>query len=260
MPAIYKTGIVLSGGGARGFSHLGVLQALNEAGIFPDAISGVSSGAIAGVFYADGYKPVEILNLLSGNKRLDYMSFAMPNYGLMEMTGLLKILSRYLTARSFEELKIPLFVAATNLNYGKITYFSSGDLINVIVASSSIPVLFKPTIINSLEYVDGGVIDNLPIHPLSRKCETLIGSHVNPIGYVKKFSSMIAIAERTFYLSVASHILEKSKRFDLFIDPNELINFDLLDPAKGNEIYEIGYKETKKKLKIVSKKRIFVTI
>jgi NTE family protein len=101
MPAIYKTGIVLSGGGVRGFSHLGVLQALNEADIFPDVISGVSSGAIAGVFYADGYKPVEILKLLAGNKRLDYMSFGMPNYGLMEMTGLLKILTRYLTARTF---------------------------------------------------------------------------------------------------------------------------------------------------------------
>ena len=59
MPAKYKTGIVLSGGGTRGFSHLGVLQALNEAGVYPDVISGVSAGSIAGAFYADGYKSAD---------------------------------------------------------------------------------------------------------------------------------------------------------------------------------------------------------
>jgi len=179
----------------------------------------------------------------------------MPNYGLLEMTGLIKILSRYIKARSFEELKIPLLVAATNLNAGSVTYFSSGDLINTIVASSSIPVLFKPTIINDQEYVDGGVMDNLPVGPLLRKCELLIGSHVNPIGYIEKFSSMIAIAKRAFYLSVASHLSDKSKKFDLFIDPPELKKFELLDPTKGNEIFEVGYKETKKILKAFLKKK-----
>ncbi len=87
---MFQTGIVLSGGGARGFSHLGVLQALNEAGIFPDCISGASAGSIAGVFYADGYSPVETLHILSKNKRLDYLSFAIPKDGLLEMNGMQK--------------------------------------------------------------------------------------------------------------------------------------------------------------------------
>ncbi|NLV19747.1 MAG: hypothetical protein GXY51_09725, partial [Bacteroidetes bacterium] len=60
----YRTGLVLSGGGARGFAHLGVLQALNEAGIYPDIISGASAGALAGVMYCDGYKPKEILKIM----------------------------------------------------------------------------------------------------------------------------------------------------------------------------------------------------
>ncbi len=249
MAVKYKTGIVLSGGGARGFSHLGVLQALNEAGIYPDIISGVSAGAIVGVFYADGYKPTDILKILNGNKRLDYLSFSIPKDGLMEMTGLIKILNRYLHARIFEDLKIPLIVPATDLNNGKINYFSSGELINIIVASSSIPVLFKPVIIDKIEYLDGGIMDNFPVQPLYQKCETLIGSHANPVGYVKKFNNMFSIAERTFHLSVASHVIDKKNELDLFIDPPVLHKFNILDPAKGNEIFEIGYNEAKKKLK-----------
>ena len=171
MSAEYKTGIILSGGGARGFSHLGVLQALNEAGVYPDILSAASAGAIVGVFYSDGYKPLEILKLLAGNKRLDYFGFVVPKDGLMEMTGLRKILNRYLNARKFEDLKVPLIITATDLNHGKPTYFSNGELLNVIVASASIPVLFKPVIINNIEYLDGGIMDNFPVRPLLNKCE-----------------------------------------------------------------------------------------
>ena len=254
MPVKYKTGIVLSGGGARGFSHLGVLQALNEAGIFPDIISSVSSGAIAGVFYADGYKPQQILKILNGNNRLDYLGFVLPKEGLMEMTGLTKILTKYLCARKFEDLKLPMYVAATDLNNGQIKYFSEGELINRIVASSSIPVLFKPVTIDDIDYLDGGIMDNLPVQPLSKNCKYLIGSHVNPIGNVGKLTNLISIAERTFYLSVASDVIDKAKQFNLFIDPYALKDFGILDPGKGNEIYEIGYKETKKKLRQFLKK------
>jgi NTE family protein len=254
MPAKYKTGIVLSGGGSRGFSHLGVLQALNEADIYPAVISGTSAGAIAGAFYADGYKPLEILKILAGSKRSDYLSFVVPKDSLMEMTGLFRILDKYLTAKKFEDLKIPLIVAATDLNNGRTTYFSNGELINVIIASSSIPVLFKPIIINNIEYLDGGIMDNFPVSPLIKKCEFIIGSHANPIGYTEKLSSMLAIAERSFYLSVASDIINKINKLDLFIDPVDLKDFNILDPSKGNEIFTIGYEETKKKLKPFLKK------
>ena len=60
----YKIGLVLSGGGARGFAHLGVIQALNESGIYPDVISGTSAGALAGVLYCDGYTPKEIFKIM----------------------------------------------------------------------------------------------------------------------------------------------------------------------------------------------------
>ncbi len=245
---MYNTGIVLSGGGARGFSHLGVLQALNEAGIFPDCISGTSAGSIAGAFYADGYKPMEILEILSKNKRLDYLSFAIPKDGLLEMNGMVKIIEKHLRAKTFKDLKIPLYVAATDLNHGKIKYFHHGSVVEAVIASSSIPVVFKPHIINNIYYVDGGVMDNLPITPLENKCKRIIGSYVNPVGKQDHFPNLFVIAERTFSLGVAKDIKAKAKRFDLFIEPPELEKYNILNPDKALEIYEIGYKATQRAL------------
>jgi NTE family protein len=245
----YDIGLVLSGGGARGFAHLGVIQALNDAGIFPDVISGTSAGAIIGVLYADGHTPEEILNLMNVGSRLDFMRPALPREGLLQINGIIKILKTSLHSKQFKELKIPLFVAATDLNNGKAVYFSEGDLFDPVVASASIPVLFQPVKIDDISYVDGGVLDNLPLKPIENRCRILIGSFVNPIGYMEKISGLINIAERTFMLSMSKEISEKAKKFDLFIAPQELRNFKILDPEKAHELFDIGYIATNEKLK-----------
>jgi NTE family protein len=245
----YKTGLVLSGGGARGFAHLGVIRALNESGIYPDVISGTSAGAIIGVLYADGYTPEEILKLTSVGSRLDFMRPALPREGLLQINGIIKILKTCLRSKKFEDLKIPLYVTATDLNNGKAVYFSEGDLFEPVIASASIPVVFQPVKIDDISYVDGGVLDNLPIRPIENRCCSIIGSFVNPVGYMEKISGLINIAERTFMLSMSKEIYEKAKKFDLFIAPLELRNYKILDPEKASELFEIGYYETMKKLK-----------
>jgi NTE family protein len=245
----YNIGLVLSGGGARGFAHLGVIKALNDKGIYPDVISGTSAGAIIGALYADGHTPAEILKLMNGGSRLDFMRPALPREGLLQINGIIKILKSGLHSKKFEELKIPLFVTATDLNNGKAVYFSKGDLLDPIIASASIPVVFQPVKIDDISYVDGGVLDNLPVRPIENKCRVLIGSFVNPVGYVEKISGLINIAERTFMLSMSKEIFEKAKKFDLFIAPPELRNFKILDPEKAQELFEIGYIATKQKLR-----------
>jgi NTE family protein len=245
----YKTGLVLSGGGARGFAHLGVIQALNEAGIFPDVISGTSAGAIVGALIADGYTPAEIMKIPNSNKWFNYIRLTMPKNGLLHISGVIRILRDNLRAKTFEELKVPLFVTATNLNHGRIEYFSSGELLQPIIASASIPVLFKPVIMNGHCYVDGGVLDNLPIRPIEDKCDFIIGSFVNPTGYEENITNLIQIAERTFLLNVSKEVLDKSKRFNLFIAPQELRNYNILEPEKSEEVFLVGYNATKEKLK-----------
>ena len=253
----YKVGLVLSGGGARGFAHLGVIQALNDAGIFPEVISGTSAGAIVGALSADGYSPLEIMKLLNSNTRLHYIRPTMPKEGLLQISGVVRILKDNLRAKNFEELKIPLIVTATDLNNGRIVYFSEGELINVIIASASIPVLFKPVVINNIHYVDGGVLDNLPIKPIENKCQIIIGSFVNPTGYEENVTNLISIAERTFLLSVSKEVIEKSKKFNLFIAPPELRYYKILDPEKSEELFTVGYKATKEKLNDPEIKKLF---
>ena len=245
----YNIGLVLSGGGARGFAHLGVLQALNEAGIYPDILSGTSAGALAGVLYCDGYAPEEIFKIMKASSRLNYMRPTLPRDGLLQISGIIKILETNLRAKTFGELKIPLYVTVTDLNNGKAEYFSEGDLLNAIIASSSIPVLFKPVVINKIYYVDGGVLDNLPIKPIENKCKFIIGSFVNPVGYEKSISGLTTIAVRTFMLNQAREVVEKGKKFDLLIAPAELAKFGILEIDRVDAVYEMGYTKTKEKLK-----------
>ena len=252
----YNIGLVLSGGGTRGFAHLGVMQALNEVGIFPDVISGTSAGALVGVLYADGRSPKEIHQIMNSGSRLDFMRPTLPREGLLQIGGVIKILKTYLRAKTFEDLKIPLYVTATDLNNGKAVYFSKGELVNPVIASASIPVLFQPVIIKDICYVDGGVLDNLPLTPIENKCNFLIGSFVNPVGYMKKISGLINIAERTFMLSMSKEIGEKAKRFDLFVAPLELGSYKILDPEKAEELYLIGYNSTLEKLKLIDVKAL----
>ena len=255
----YKIGLVLSGGGVRGFAHLGVLKALNESGIFPDIISGTSAGALAGVFYCDGYSPDDIFNIMKSSSILNYMRPILPRYGLLQISGINKILESHLRAKTFNELKIPLCVAATDLNNGRIAYFSEGELINPIIASSSIPVLFKPVFINNIQYADGGVMDNLPIHPIEKICRFFIGSYVNPIGYQDIFTSLIDIAARTFMLNMQKEANDKSTKFDLYIAPPELRNFKILDPEKAQEIFDVGYHATHILLATTGVKKLFLS-
>ncbi|MFP4025213.1 MAG: patatin-like phospholipase family protein [Thiohalospira sp.] len=245
----YNTGIALSGGGVRGFAHLGVLKALNEKDIYPEIISGTSAGALAGIFYADGFSPEESFEIFYDNSLFHFTEISIPDKGFLSMEKVTKILKKTIKANTFEELKIPLYVAASNLNDGKVEYFHQGKIIDKVIASASIPVVFKPQIINGKTFVDGGVFDNLPIEPIKNQCKKLIGSHVNPLGKEENLDSILKIAERAFHLSVGAKLEEKKKICNLFIEADELREYGILGLDKGREIFEAGYKITQKILK-----------
>ncbi|MEA3494588.1 MAG: patatin-like phospholipase family protein [Bacteroidota bacterium] len=244
----YKLGLVLSGGGARGFAHVGVLKALNEKGIYPDIISGVSAGALVGVLYADGHSPDKILSYFTEQKMLKYLSLSIPVKGFLKPTGLARVLSQRLNANTFEELKMPLIVATTDLNNGRIKYFSSGSLQKTVLASTIIPGLIRPIQINGITYVDGGVLNNFPIQAIFKDCKKIIGVHVNPTNYVNEFSNLLRVYERSFHLTASINVRKNSSKCDLFIEPQGLEKFHITDVSKGEMIFNIGYEATKKML------------
>jgi NTE family protein len=237
----YDLGIVLSGGGVRGFAHIGVLKALEESGFYPTAISGVSSGAVVGALYADGYKPDEIYSIFKQKGFFKFLKLGLPRTGLMKLSGLIDMLNTNLQAQTFQALGKKLFVTATDFTNGREAVFQQGDLIKPIFASSSIPVLMSPVEINGNTYVDGGLMNNLPMDPLKGKCNKLIAVHVNPIGPKTEFNNLIDIAERTFHISVTGHLYDTKKQCDLFIEPSGLEEYNILNVYKAEEIYNLGY-------------------
>lgn len=250
----YKTGVVLSGGVARGFAHVGVLQAMHEAGIKPEVVAGVSAGSIVGAFYADGYDPQEILDFFYHKRFIEFVKIAPSKTGLLKMTGLKDVLKKNLRSTTFEELKIPLFVGVTNYKTGLSEYLHQGNLFDAIIASSSIPVLFQPFKKDGTEYIDGGVTDNLPVKPIQELCQVIYGIHVNPIGKMSKNQGLVSTALRSFHISVAAGIEQKKQFFKLFIEPPELRKYGLLEVTKGKEMYKIGYGEAKRRLEEHTKK------
>ena len=113
-----KIGIALSGGGARGIAHLGVLKALEEFGIKPSIISGTSAGAIAGVFYAGGYSLHEIKSIVENGEFFNLSNVLIKKQGLFNMKGFENMYQAYFPNNSFDDLQIPIYIAATNILNG----------------------------------------------------------------------------------------------------------------------------------------------
>ncbi|MDD3405212.1 MAG: phospholipase [Sphingobacteriia bacterium] len=237
---IYKIGLSLSGGGAKGIAHLGVLQALEEFDLKPDIIAGVSAGSIIGALYADGKTPKDICQFFQESSFFKYVSIK-PKKGLMSPKRFHDLLDGYLTAKTFEDLKIPLIINATELVEGKNVYFTTGTLIDKIVASASVPIFLNPAEIDGKIFVDGGIFCNMPAKIIRPKCETLIGVHVNPILSEGKIDSVSDVLERVYHLVIQANTIAEKKVCDIVIEPVKARNFGMFEISKSQQLFDIGY-------------------
>ncbi|MEM1322630.1 MAG: patatin-like phospholipase family protein [Bacteroidota bacterium] len=244
----YKLGLVLSGGGARGIAHIGVLKALEEHHIFPDIIAGASAGAIVGAFYAAGASPQEMLNIARASSFIAaFRPRRIPFGGLTDLQYLRNLMQKHIGHDSFDQLKKPLRIAATNLNKGSLELLSSGSLQDAVVASSSIPMVFQPVTIEEQQFVDGGLLNNLPAQALRPHCDFLLGVNVMPIVEVKTkkgVNSMIEIATRSFELSVWNNTQLGAASCDLVIEPKALRKYHIFQLSAAELIFEVGYEAT----------------
>lgn len=232
--------LVLSGGGARGLAHLGIIKVLYERGIAIKQISGASSGAVIGAFIAAGYKPDEVLKIFIEN-RLMYQLRPAFNGGLFRMNKWEELLLKYFPLNTFESLLIPLTINATNINSGKTIYFSSGNLATPLLASCSVPGFFEPIIINGSQHVDGGVLNNLPVDPFIHLQEAIIASHVNPLGFSEQLDSVFKVVERSVMMAIRGKIESNMSHINLFIEPAELSRYPVFDFDNAEKIFRIGY-------------------
>lgn len=237
----YHTGFALSGGFIKGFAHLGVMQALLEHDIKPDIISGVSAGALAGAFCADGNEPHRVLDFFSGHKFQDLTKLVIPKLGLFELGEFVEFLKSNLKAKNIEDLKIPFIVTATDLDHGKSVLFTKGSLAERIAASCSMPVMFAPVKIDGVYYVDGGLFMNLPVSTIRKKCEKVIGINVSPLLAEEYKKNIVSIAMRSYHFIFCANTLPQRENCDLLIEPYNLHGYSNRELEKADEIFEQGY-------------------
>jgi NTE family protein len=236
-----KTGLVLSGGGARGISHLGVLKALEEIEVQIDYISGTSTGALVGALYSYGISPEKILDVIINTRFFSSLRPAWTWTGLVNLDGLRELIMKLIPDNTFEALKIPLTIAVTNLRKGRAEYFTSGELTPAILASCCVPVLFNPVQINGETYVDGGVTDNLPSKSIRDRSDLLIGSHCNFVNSefdVKNFRSVI---ERSLLIAINGNTVVSKGLCDILIEPPQLGKASVFDIRNARMFFEMGY-------------------
>lgn len=245
----YKVGYALSGGFIKGFAHLGVMQALLEHDIKPDIISGVSAGALAGAFYADGNEPYEVLKYFAGHKFQDLTKLVIPKLGLFDLSEFIEFLKSNIKAKNIEDLKIPFIITATDLDNGKSIHFTKGSLAERIAASCCMPVMFAPVKIDDVFYVDGGLFMNLPVSTLRKECEKVVAINVSPLVTEEYKKNIVSIAMRSYHFVFCANSLPQKENCDLLIEPYNLHGYSNHELEKAEEIFEQGYKTANEVLK-----------
>jgi len=170
--SIRKVGLALSGGGARGLAHIGVLKVLEREGIPIDCLAGTSMGGLIAAGYAAGLSPEfmesEALRMASLRRLLALADPSLPRRGLFEGQKVREYLTGHLGDRTFDDLRVPLTLVAVDLNSGQAVYLNQGPVVDAVRATIALPGVFTPVERDRQTLVDGGLLDNLPADAVRR--------------------------------------------------------------------------------------------
>lgn len=158
-----KIALVLGGGAARGFAHVGVVKALEAQGIVPDIVVGTSAGSVVGALYAAGYSGFELQKIALQLDDAAFSDWSLPDRGIIKGESLQNFINRTVQNRPIEKLNKTLAIVATDLQSGELVAFRRGNTGMAVRASSSVPGLFQPVAISGREYVDGGLVSPVPV-------------------------------------------------------------------------------------------------
>ena len=244
-----KLGLALGSGGSRGIAHIGFLQALEEAGIKADFVTGCSMGSIVGACYCAGIPMEEVKKRTLGLK-LSHIATLNINpiraNGIFRMNKARKILEEYLGDKTFADLEIPFLCVATDIVAGKIVRLSEGNVIDAIIASSSIPGAFVPVEKDKMLLVDGGILERVPTSELlDMGAEVVVAVDVLGDLTVKKITNnMVDTLLRCIDIVDTRNTQKKrrarSKSIDLWLEP-DLGAMDQYQVKNLQFAYDKGY-------------------
>jgi NTE family protein len=238
-----QTGLAFGGGVVLGAAHIGVLKAMHEQRFRPECVAGTSIGSFIAAMYAFGKTWQEIEEVALELDWSDLSGINLSTYGLLSIRKFGKIVRRHLGACRIEESPIPLAIVATDICTGNKVVLRQGDVAKAVVASSSIPGIFRPVEYGRMLLVDGVLTENVPVSPLremgaaSIVCIDLFGRHT-----FRRPEHLASLLINAFYsaMRVVSEI--QIRDADLVISP-DLSGFNLVDMSAVPAIIECGYRE-----------------
>ena len=274
-----KIGLVLSGGGAKGFAHVGILKEIDKAGIKLDYIGGTSMGAIVGGLYAAGYsadqieiiiEKIDFLSLIRDQIPRNSETFFEKEYGENTMIALpvkkgiislpkaiskgqnilnllLELFDSLDGNQDFSKLSVPFFCIATDVETGGQVLLEKGSLPLALRASGSFPTLLNPVVLDGKLLVDGGIANNFPVSVMKSKgIDIVIGADVEGHLHKKdKLNSALSIMNQIMSYQMYNKTEKEKEKIDIYIHP-DLSNFSVVDFDKKDEILKIGNDEAAK--------------
>ena len=268
-----RVGLVLSGGGAKGLAHIGVLKTLDSLGVRVDYIAGTSMGAVMGGLYASGYTGRQIDSIIRATnfdllisddiprnaktfyerKNAEKYAFTLPfidfkiqlpssiSRGQNVFNALSKLTLNVSGVEDFSKLPIPFYCIATDMSTGEEVVLDRGNLTQAIAASSALPTLYQPVRLNNKLLMDGGIVNNYPIQGLeSKDLDIIIGVDVqDDLLTINKLESVSNILIQISNFRVAKEMKGKAKFTDIYIKP-EISEYSLFSFKNSNEIISKG--------------------
>jgi len=244
-----KVGLALGGGAVLGASHIGVLKALKELEIPIHYVAGTSIGAFVAAFYAFDKTWKEIEEIALKLKWIDISGLSISQYGLLSNEKLGELITEYLGDKKMEQASIPLAMVATDISNGKKVVLKKGSVAEAAMASTAIPGIFKPLEIEGKLLVDGGIVENVPIHTLKDMgADYIIGVDLNAKHSYKKPDNIVDVMINSFHFTLQASTKLQTKDADLLVQP-DLSSFNRSDMDQVEDLIEKGYESSINKLR-----------
>ncbi len=236
-------GLALGGGAVLGAAHIGVLKAIEEKGIEIKFITGTSIGAFVAALYAFGKNWKEINEITSELKWMDITSISLSRYSLLSNEKFGALLKKHIGDKNIEESNIPLAMIATNAATGEKVILTKGSVAKAVMASTCIPGIFNPVVIDDNMLIDGGIVENVPINTLRKiGANFIIGVDLNANHNYQKPGNILDVLMNSFHFIMQQAAKLQTEDADFLIKP-DLSAFDRTDTTQIVGLIEKGYED-----------------
>ena len=239
-PRIPVIGVALGGGFARGIAHIGVLKVLEQEGIPVHVVAGTSVGALIGASYCSGLSIAEMRKVANNTRFTSFARWTLSRHGFASSDRMVSFLARILKVKTFEELHIPLAVAATDFNTGRGVVFHSGDIIDPVRASCAYPGMFLPVSIGGRYLVDGMLSHPVPARPLREMgAERVLAVHLKGLSANGAPRHLFEVIGQSFAIAQQAMSSLWKQAADVVVEP-DVGEFAYDDFKRADDLIHLG--------------------